>query len=202
KEQFVRGMLAMMQTDGQPPRPDGTSRPDGGPRRPDGAPGAPPLGGGLFAALDTDRNGELSTAEMLAAGTTLLRLDRNSDGKLTPDEVFVGPPPGGAPGRPGEGRPGAGQPGTPPGAPNPDRRPGQRGFGGLNPKEFREQLKRSDANGDGKISKDEAPALIKERFDRIDQNSDGFIDETEVGQMLRRMAEDGGKGRPRPKGDK
>jgi collagen type III alpha len=206
KEQFVRGMIAMMaQSGGQPPRPDGaprpdgTPRPDGAPRRPDGAPGAPP-GGGLFGALDTDRNGELSTAEIVAAGSTLLKLDRNADGKLTPDEVFGGQPGGGPPGRPGEPRPVAGQPGNPTAAPNPERRPGQRGLGGLNPEEFRERLKQADANGDGKISKDEAPQILKERFDRIDQNSDGFLDDAEVRQMLRRMAEDGAKGK-RPKSD-
>jgi len=200
KEQFVNGMIAMMaQSGGQPPRPEGNP-----PRRPDGAPGglpgAPPPGAGLFAALDTDRNGELSTAEIVASGTTLLKLDRNSDGKLTPDEIFAGPPGGPPPGRP-EGRPGVGQPGNPPGPPNPERRPGQRGLGGLNPEAFREQLKRSDTNGDGKISKEEAPALIKERFDRIDQNSDGFIDETEVREMLRRMADGGAKGKGRPNND-
>src|SRR5205085_12677992 len=196
-------MLAMIQADGNPPR-----RPDGAPGAP---PGAPPMVGGLFAALDTDRNGELSTAEIVAAGSTLLKLDKNGDGKLTPDEVFGGPPGGGPPGRPGEGRPsegrpsegrpGAGQPSTsPPGAPGPAR-PGQRGFGGLNPEEFRERLKQADANSDGKISKDEAPALIKDRFDRIDTNSDGFIDDAEVRQMLQRMAEGGGKAKARPNND-
>src|SRR5207302_1971208 len=164
-------------------------------------PGAPPMVGGLFAALDTDRNGELSTAEIVAAGSTLLKLDKNGDGKLTPDEVFGGQPGGGPPGRPGEGRPGAGHPANPPPPGAPGGRPGQRGLGGLNPEEFRERLKQADANGDGKISKDEAPAIIKDRFDRIDGNGDGFIDDTEVRQMLRRMAEGAGNQRPAPKGD-
>jgi len=71
----------------------------------------------------------------------------------------------------------------------------------MNPEEFREQLKRADTNSDGKISKDEAPALIKDRFDRIDQNSDGFIDETEIREMLRRIADGGGKAKVRPNND-
>jgi hypothetical protein len=57
--------------------------------------------------LYTDRNGELSTTEIVAAGTALLKLDRNGDGKLTPDELFTGPggpPPGGMRGRPGDGQ--------------------------------------------------------------------------------------------------
>jgi collagen type III alpha len=211
KEQFVRGMMAMTaQFGGQPQRPEGAprpegarpdgnrpdgNRPDGAPfRRPDGAPGGPPggPGGGLFGALDTDRNGELSTTEIIGAGTALLKLDRNNDGKLTPDEVFAGGPPfGGMRGRPGDGPPGVGQPGNGlPGGPPGDRRPGQRGgLSGQNPEEFRQRLKEADKNGDGKISKDEAPDVLKERFDRIDANSDGFIDEAEMRQMFQRMAQ-------------
>jgi Ca2+-binding EF-hand superfamily protein len=174
KEQFISGMMAMAQFAGQPPRPAGA------PPRPEGA----PPGGGLFGALDTDRDGQLSTSEIVGAGTALLKLDRNGDGKLMPDEVFG---PGGAPppARPGEGRPG-------------ERRPGQRGLGGINPEEFRQRLREADSNNDGKISKDEAPPLVKDRFDRIDANSDGFIDESETRQMLRRMAEGAGR---RPKSD-
>ena len=56
-----------------------------------GPPGMPPAG--LFALFDLDRDGELSTSEIVAAGSTLLKLDKNSDGKLTPDEVFAGPRP-------------------------------------------------------------------------------------------------------------
>ena len=170
KEQFVRGMMAMAQAVGQPPRPEGAP-----PRRPDVPPGGPPggvPGGGLFGALDADRNGEISNAEIVGAGTALLKLDRNGDGKLTPEEVFgPGGPPGGPPGaRPGEGR------------------PGQRGPGGQNPDEFRQRLKAADANNDGKLSKDEAPAPLKERFDRVDANGDGFIDQDEARRMFERAA--------------
>jgi hypothetical protein len=51
-----------------------------------------------------------------------------------------------------------------------------------------------DKDGDGKISKDEAPERMKERFDRIDQNGDGFIDAKEqeaLLQMLRGRSRDG-----------
>jgi Ca2+-binding EF-hand superfamily protein len=71
-------------------------------RRMAGAGGPPP--GSLpvvFALLDTDRNGELSTSEIVAAGSVLLKLDRNDDGKLSPEEVF------------------SAGPGRPPGAPQP-----------------------------------------------------------------------------------
>ena len=53
-------------------------------------PGMPPAG--LFALFDLDRDGELSTSEIVAAGSTLLKLDKDGDGKLTPQEVFAGGP--------------------------------------------------------------------------------------------------------------
>lgn len=199
KEQFIK---AMAQAGGQPgapgrrpesaPRPEG---PAGAPeRRPDGAPaGGPPPGGGLFATLDTDHDGQLSTSEIVAAGSALLKLDRNGDGKLTPDEVFGTQ---GGPvivvARPGDDRPGA--------TANPARPPEGRP-GGQSPEAMRERFKASDTNHDGKLSKDEAPEFLKERFDRLDANSDGFLDETEMRQIGQRLP--GAGGRPavrRPEG--
>ena len=43
------------------------------------------------------------------------------------------------------------------------------------------RLKENDSDGDGKISKDEAPENIKRFFDRMDKNKNGFIEESEVG---------------------
>ena len=58
-------------------------------------------------------------------------------------------------------------------------------------------LKRLDSDGDGKISKEEAPERMRERFDQIDTNGDGFIDEAEqkalIENMRRRFAEGGGR---------
>lgn len=42
---------------------------------------------GLFRLLDTDRNGSLSVDEIGAATAALRKLDTNSDGKVTPEEV-------------------------------------------------------------------------------------------------------------------
>jgi hypothetical protein len=171
----------MTQNPGQPPRPEGAP-----PRRPDGAPGGPPPGGGLFAALDTDRDGQLSNAEIVGAGSALLKLDRNNDGKLTPDEVFAGGP-------------GAGR-GSPDPAPG-ERRPGPRGPGNQSPEAFRDRLKQADANNDGKLSKDEAPQFLKERFERLDANSDGFIDQEESRRMLDQRPRDGASPNRRPNTD-
>ena len=65
----------------------------------------------LVAALDANKDGTISSAELANAAAALKALDKNNYGSLTPDELR-GPRPGGR-GRGGEGpRPG----GPPPGA--------------------------------------------------------------------------------------
>jgi Ca2+-binding EF-hand superfamily protein len=189
KAEFVR-LMSELQAE-QPGRFPGAP-PDAGNQRPGRPPGEPGPGGppgGLFAVLDTDHDGQLSTSEIVAAGSVLLRMDRNGDSRLTPDEVFTrtgGPPPG-APR--GEGRPfdRPREPGGPP-------RAGDRPPGGPGPEAFRERLREADRNGDGKLSKDEAPDQLKENFDRADANGDGVLDETELRAAFERLR--GGEGRP------
>ena len=55
-----------------------------------------------------------------------------------------------------------------------------------------ERLSRRDADGDGKISRDEFPGPDR-MFDRMDGDGDGFITEKEIGAM-------GGGGRRGPRG--
>ena len=57
------------------------------------------------------------------------------------------------------------------------------------------RLQENDSDGDGKISKDEAPENIKRLFDRMDRNKDGFIEESEVGGRGRDR--EGGRDRDR-----
>ena len=59
-------------------------------------------------------------------------------------------------------------------------------------------MKENDADGDRKISNDEAPDKIKRIFDRMDKNQDGFIEESEVGRS--RGGSRGGAGGGRPGG--
>ncbi len=53
----------------------------------------------VFSSLDTDQDGTISGTEMDAAGTALAKLDANSDGKLTEEEVRPNFGPGGPGGR-------------------------------------------------------------------------------------------------------
>lgn len=79
---------------GEAPAGDEAQDPARRPRRP-----APPL----LAALDGDRDGVLSPAEIEAAPESLTELDRDGDGDLTPREIHPRRPRGG--GGPGTGNP-------------------------------------------------------------------------------------------------
>jgi len=68
------------------------------PPPPGGKPHGPPPGHRppppLIAALDADKNGTLSAEELEGATESLLELDKNEDGELSPQELFPhGPPP-------------------------------------------------------------------------------------------------------------
>jgi len=160
KEQLQRAMAVLGAGGGQTGTP---------PRRPDGAPLVGPNGAPMplpadalrpaLAAIDANRDGELSAEEIAGAAKALLGLDKNGDGKLSREEINGGGP---------LNRPGAGQPLVP-------------GAG------LRDRWKEADANGDGKLSKDEAPGLLREQFSRLDANGDGFLDEAEIQRVGRRL---------------
>ena len=50
-----------------------------------------------------------------------------------------------------------------------------------------EMLKRLDRDGDGRISKSEAPGRMGERFGMIDSNGDGFLDQEEQAKLISMM---------------
>lgn len=83
-------------------------------------------------------------------------------------------------------------------------RPGPAGAEGRNPAEA---FKRADADGDGKVSKEEfikaRSAESEQMFDRIDANKDGFIELEEGRRFMEAMRSGAGReGGPRPGGDR
>lgn len=81
----------------RPPREGG--RP-GGP----GGPGGPRMMMPIVGALDANSDGVIDATEIANASAALKKLDKNGDGKLTPDE-YRGQRPGGPGGPGGEGAP-------------------------------------------------------------------------------------------------
>ena len=53
-------------------------------------------------------------------------------------------------------------------------------------------LMQSDANGDGRVTKEEAPEYMQRFFDRADANGDGAIDQAEIDEMRSRFRGGGG----------
>jgi Ca2+-binding EF-hand superfamily protein len=120
----------------------------------------------VLNTLDADDDGTLSSSEIAAASDALKKLDKNSDGKLSPEEMRPDFPPRGAPfGRFG---PGGG-----------DRR-GPGPFG------------RGDRPGDGgeKLSAEQLTQSLQAMVMRADANRDGFISGDEMIAALRSAAED------------
>ena len=130
-----------------------------GPRH--GGPGGPGRGHGfgspIVRALDTDKDGELSAAEIAAAATSLKALDKNSDGAISADELRP-PRPAGAP----EGAT------PPPNAPSGNR-----------PHPADPVMLALDANADGTLSATEI-ANAARSLAALDLNKDGKLTRDEL----------------------
>lgn len=128
-------------------------------------PGGSPL---LMRALDSNRDGELSAEEVSQAVAALKKLDKNEDGVIDREELRPRPPFG--EGRPRGPRPDQGD--RPRGegdrGPRAEGERGPRGEGDRGPRGFRgpgggpemrerfvDRLMESDADGDGKLSREE-----------------------------------------------
>ncbi|HUG17328.1 MAG TPA: hypothetical protein VMM56_00020 [Planctomycetaceae bacterium] len=172
-EDFSKFAVAVRQV-----RPGDAGTPEG--RRPAGRfPGAPdgqPRGPVFLSKLDKDNNGKLSATELAFAVTLLEELDLNKDGELDAGELMGFRPGPGGPGMRGPGgrsetdaaRPD--RPRRPEGAGNPER-PGQPAGDDFAKRFF----ERFDTDGDGFITKSEAPERLGENFDTLDRNGDGKI---------------------------
>jgi len=165
------------------------------PGQPGGTPDGqrPPFLPTIMRLLDANGDGRISKDELAKAAEKFGELDENGDGYLDPREL-MGPPPGFA-GAPGQSRPNPeGRPNTPPGRPNtPAGRP--------NANNSTQFFSRLDRNGDGKISKDEAPERMRENFARLDKDGDGFLSAEELRAASEQFGRPDGNGRPRRPGN-
>ena len=145
----------------------------------------------------------LNPRAVVAEARTMLEDVETADADRFGEATFNPGAAGGGPGARGEG-PGAGRPGAdgPSGGADGAADPGgsRRGRGGRGGGEGGRDgrggggggMSRLDTDGDGKISKDEAPPMMQDRFDEIDSNSDGFIDSAEMSAMRAKFG--GGQG--------
>jgi len=146
----------------------------------------------VLKALDADGDGELSSAEIDNAVTALRSLDKDNSGSLSSEEMMPDfgamrgqGRRGGGEGRGGEGRGGEGRGG----------RGGEgRGGGNRDGGSFAQRMLENDADGDGKISKAEAPERMQGFFDNLDSNSDGYVTTEELEAMSKRWRGGGGRG--------
>ena len=128
-----------------------------------GMPGMGPPGGGLIAALDKDRNGELSADEIAAASDALKKLDRDGDGKLTNGKSCR------PPGRQAHG-------------------PGMQG----GPERMLWRTSCSKIRtATASSAKKKLPERMRENFAQVDANDDGQADEKELRQMAERFTRGG-----------
>ena len=69
-------------------------------------------------------------------------------------------------------------------------------------KETPEQiLKRLDKDGDGYLSRDEAPPFLRGNFDKADRNGDGKLDRKEIALVQQRLRQRFGQGQKQPPAD-
>ena len=148
----------------------------------------------LLSALDTNRDNVIDSGELTQAPAALRALDRNQDGRITPEEMS---PRMGRGRSGGEGRGGfesRRREGGDPEAPDPAD-------------EAVKTYLAFDKNGDGKLTRDEVPERMQGIFERGDSNHDGVLTADELRAMARARqsadtarGDEGGRGEGRGPG--
>ena len=172
-----------MRRDGQGgPRGPGDQRGQGGPRGSGDQRG--PMAIPMFRALDRNADGRIDAGDLDLAVASLRTRDKDKDGQLTVQEMFSqGPGQMGL----GMGRPGMDPRGRGPEGDRPGMGPGQM-------PSVEQMFSQLDRDGDGSISKDEAPGRMAENFDRIDSDGDGKASKEELQVARQRMMSMGQRG--------
>lgn len=112
-------------------------------------------GNAVVQALDADKDGELSAAEIANASAVLRALDTNGDGKLAGEEMRAAPP-----------------------------QAERRTPGAATTADSLSQLMAYDKNGDGKLAADELPERMRRTITRADADKDGFATKEELAKAL------------------
>lgn len=115
----------------------------------------------LMKALDADQDGSLSASEIANASKTLMQLDKNGDGTISPDEM----------------------------RPDPSTMQGGMAGAGPNGPMMGKLFEARDKNGDGKLSGDEIPERIQDKMKVIDKDGDGSITKAEFASAAARMGD-------------
>ncbi|MEA3187727.1 MAG: hypothetical protein QOD99_1557 [Chthoniobacter sp.] len=172
--------IATIRSQDGPPPSGGPGGPGerGGPGGPGGdGRGGPGRRNPFLSVFDANGDGTIDEKEMINATAALKKLDKDGDGKVTDDELRAAMP-GRGPGGPG----GQGGPGGPGGG------------GSNNVPQLVNDLLKFDANGDGKISKEELPDRMKSLMDRGDTDKDSFLSKDEIQKLFQSQNNAGNRG--------
>ena len=134
----------------------------------------------VFAAIDADRDGAVSTAELANAPAALKALDRNGDGTLSADETRPAFGPGGPGGRGPRGGGGGDEPGQ---------------TAATSPDELAAALMGFDKDNDGKLTRTELPERLQGLFDRADADKDNALTADELKKSATSMSNPSSGGR-------
>ena len=148
----------------------------------------------MFAAIDADGDGVITTKELRKAVAVLKKMDADRDGNITLAEVNAQVMPAGA------GGPGVARGGQSGGRNNFGGPAGFAGRDGFEQGAISQQLMQNDRNGDGRLTPDEVPPQLRGSLRGGDTNGDGTIDAQELQALTQRMSERFRGGRPLPPG--